>query len=372
MLMEFLYYLLACAAYIALIWGLPRVLPEETSPLLRWLHWGTSVLCLLALVVPALTRGNSTFQSLGLFCGVLLVSGLLAGIRRRLQVTGRPALATTQAVLAGLAAPVLLGLSLHSTSSDVAYTDGDYTVTVTEHVFFMDDEPGFAEVKLYRSHLWFFDEYLGHIASNRMDEKVPELKAWWQQVSAISFETSTRGEAVHQGVAVPFEVNPPYHGGDKLPQAVDTTPLPTPLAAPKTYESEADKVYTYVEEMPHLPGTVGLGPVVDAVQQRLVVSPRTEEGRLFVALTISETGDVQDVRILKGLNPAVDLTVLKAVRRLPRFEPGRQNMRPVKVSLTIPIMVLRRYSRKPYPRTPPVKPQPVDPTVPDLSDLSAS
>lgn len=370
--MEYLYCLLACAAYVTLIWGLPRVLPEEVSPLIRWLHWGISVLCLLALAVPALTRGNSTFRSLGLFCGVLLVSGLLAGIRRRLQVTSQPVLATTQAVLVGIVAPLLLGLSLDSTSSDVAYTDGDYTVTVTEHVFFMDDEPGFAEVKLYRSHLWFFDEYLGHIASNRMDEKVPELKAWWQQVSAISFETSTRGEALHQGVAVPFEVNPPYHGGDRLPQAVATTPLPTPPVAAETYVSEVDKVYTYVEEMPHLPGTVGLAPVVDAVQQRLVVSPRTEEGRLFIALTISETGDVQDVRILKGLNPTVNSIVLSAVRRLPRFEPGRQNTRPVKVSLTLPIMVLRNYPRKPYTRKHPVKPQPVDPTVPDLSSLEPS
>jgi hypothetical protein len=77
--MEYLYYLLAGAAYVALIWGLPRVLPQEASPLLRWLHWGASVLCLLALAVPALTRGSSIFRSLASFFGVLLVSGLLAG-----------------------------------------------------------------------------------------------------------------------------------------------------------------------------------------------------------------------------------------------------------------------------------------------------
>jgi TonB family protein len=349
--MDYLYWLLTCASYIALIWGLPRVLSEEAFPGLRWLHW---------------------IASLSLWCGVLLVSGLLAGIRRRLQATGRPALATTQAVLVGLVAPGLLGLSLDSASSDVAYTDGDYTVTVKEHVLFMDKGPGFAEVEIYRSHLWFFDEYLGHIASNRMDEKVSELKAWWHDVSAIAFETSTRGEALHQGVAVPFEVNPPYHGGDKLPQAVDTTPLPTPLAAPKVYESEVDKVYTYVEEMPHLPGTVGLYPVVEAVQQRLVVSPHTEEGRLFVTLTIDKTGNIQNVRIVKGLNAAVDSAVLRAVYRLPRFEPGRQNTQPVKVSLTVPILVRRNPPRNPYRRTPIVKPKPVDPTVPDLSDLAPS
>jgi len=138
----------------------------------------------------------------------------------------------------------------------------------------------------------------------------------------------------------------------------------------EAYVSESDKVYTNAEEMPHLPGAAGLAPVVEAVQCRLVVSPRTEEGRIFVKLTVGEAGDVQDVHLLKGLSTAVDSTVLGAVRRLPRFEPGRQNLRPVKARLTVPIRVLRKYPRKPYSRKPDVKPQPVDPAVPDLSDLA--
>jgi hypothetical protein len=80
--MDYLSYLLACAVYLALIWGLPRLLTEEVFPLLRWLHWGSSVLCLLALFAPVLTRGSWTFRSLSLFCAVLLVSGPLAGTRR--------------------------------------------------------------------------------------------------------------------------------------------------------------------------------------------------------------------------------------------------------------------------------------------------
>lgn len=371
--MDYLYYLLACVVYIALIWRLPRVLAEETFPLLRWLHWGSSVLCLLALIAPMLTLGSWTFRSLGLFCAVLLGSGLLAGVRRRLQVTRVPRLATTQAVLVGLAAPVLLGLSLASGSSDVAYTDGSYTVTVKEGFSFMDNDPVPAELELYRSRLLFFDQYLGHIGRQNLDETVPELKARWQAVSAISFDAdSNRGVAWQQGVAVPFGVNPPYHRGDKLPRAAEPAYRITRPASTEAYVSEPDRVYTYVEEMPHLPGTAGLEPVAQAIHRRLVVSPRTQEGRVYVRLTVSKTGDIQDVCLLKGLNAAVDSAVLTAVRHLPRLEPGRQNRRPVKVSLTVPITVLRRHPGKPYPREFYVKPPPVDPTVPDLSDLSPS
>ena len=60
----------------------------------------------------------------------------------------------------------------------------------------------------------------------------------------------------------------------------------------EAYVSEPDKVYTNAEEMPHLPGTAGLAPIAEAVQRRLVVSPRTEEGRVFVKLTVGKAGDV--------------------------------------------------------------------------------
>jgi TonB family protein len=373
--MDYLYWLLLCAFYLALIWGLPHVLPEETFPGLRWLHWGASVLCLLAVVAPALTRGDWTFRSFSLWCAVLLVSGLLAGTRRRLRATGQPALATTQAVLVGLIAPALLVFFClgQNTPSKEAYNDGHYSVTVEERFSFMDNDPESPDVQFYRSRLGIFDECLGRIVSNSVAiEQASDLRRWWQGVSAVSFEAdSSRGVAWHDGTAVPFSVSPPYHGGNHTLHTAAPAPLPTPLAAPKVYESGADKVYTYVEEMPHLPGTVGSYPVVEAIQRRLVLSPRTEEGRVFVTINISETGTIQNVYLVKGLNAAVDSAVIKAVYRLPRFEPGRQNSQPVKVSLTVPVSVRRHYPRNPYRRTPRTKPKPINPSVPDLSDLSA-
>jgi hypothetical protein len=191
-------------------------------------------------------------------------------------VTRVPILATTQAVLVGLAAPMLLRLSLDSTSSEVAYTDGSYTVKVKEGFSWMDNDPVPAELELYRSRLLFFDQYLGHIGRDNLYEPLPALKARWHAVSAISFDAaSNRGVAWQQGVAVPFGVNPPYHRGEKLPRAAEPAhriTRPTPVEA---YISEPDRVYTYVEEMPHLPGTVGLEPVAQAIHRRLVVPPRT-------------------------------------------------------------------------------------------------
>jgi TonB family protein len=67
------------------------------------------------------------------------------------------------------------------------------------------------------------------------------------------------------------------------------------------------KVYTYVEQMPQLPG------VVDA------------------------DGTVQQAKIAKGLSPAFDAAVVAAVKQLPRFEPGKQAGQAVAVVFTLPV-----------------------------------
>jgi|GEM_PF-5340967 len=79
--MDFLlFWLLSSGSYVALVGGLARWLPARAHPLLRGLHWLSTGLGLLAGGVPLLTLGHWTFQSVPLFCGLVLASGLLAGV----------------------------------------------------------------------------------------------------------------------------------------------------------------------------------------------------------------------------------------------------------------------------------------------------
>lgn len=99
------------------------------------------------------------------------------------------------------------------------------------------------------------------------------------------------------------------------------------------------KVYTYVEQMPQLPGGGGNPAIVAAVQQRLVVPADAQEGRVFASFTVGPQGAVTDARIVKGLGPSTDAAVLAAVGKLPTFVPGKQNGRVVSVSYTVPVSI---------------------------------
>ena len=60
-------------------------------------------------------------------------------------------------------------------------------------------------------------------------------------------------------------------------------------------------------------------------------------GRVFASFTVGTDGWVRDVRIVKSLHPLFDAEVLRVIRALPRFEPGRQRGKPVAVSWTMPV-----------------------------------
>ena len=96
-----------------------------------------------------------------------------------------------------------------------------------------------------------------------------------------------------------------------------------------------------VELMPSFRGG-GTRDVVRYIQQR-IVWPRRKgkmvlaQGRVFASFTVGTNGRVRDVKIVKRLHPLFDAEVLRVVRALPAFKPGRQAGEPVAVSFTVPI-----------------------------------
>ena len=104
---------------------------------------------------------------------------------------------------------------------------------------------------------------------------------------------------------------------------------------------ETNKVYTYVEQMPALPGGGGMGAIVSAIQKNVrypAVDLRNQvEGRVFASFTVDENGDISDVKIVKGLSSTIDAETIRSIKALPKFIPGKQNGRSVKVSFTVPV-----------------------------------
>jgi len=91
--------------------------------------------------------------------------------------------------------------------------------------------------------------------------------------------------------------------------------------------------------MPEFPGGVNaLNEFISgSIQYPSSASEKGIYGRVMVNFIISKTGKVTDVKLSRGVDPALDEEALRVVNSLPDWNPGMQNGEPVEVAYTVPV-----------------------------------
>ena len=78
------------------------------------------------------------------------------------------------------------------------------------------------------------------------------------------------------------------------------------------------------------------------VNSRLVYPEIAKEngvqGRVTLAFTVEADGRVTNVKVLRGVDPALDAEAVRVVKSSPKWKPGRQRDRAVKVTYTFPVI----------------------------------
>ena len=102
-----------------------------------------------------------------------------------------------------------------------------------------------------------------------------------------------------------------------------------------------DKVYNIamVEQKPEFPGGEAsmYKWLSDHINYPVAAAEEGVQGRVVVEFVVSKTGNVENVRVLRGRHPALDKEATRLVKSMPKWQPGRNNGQPVKVTYTLPI-----------------------------------
>ena len=103
-------------------------------------------------------------------------------------------------------------------------------------------------------------------------------------------------------------------------------------------ESEPEPFFV-VEEPPMYPGgdEALLRYIGDHVVYPDVARENNIQGRVIIKFCVTPSGGVDQISILKGVDPELDAEVVRVVKTLPRFKPGKQGGKPVSVWYTVPI-----------------------------------
>ena len=61
------------------------------------------------------------------------------------------------------------------------------------------------------------------------------------------------------------------------------------------------------------------------------------QGRVYCSFVIEKNGQLNELRISKGVSPILDLEALRVISLLPKFEPSTREGEPVRIQYTVPI-----------------------------------
>lgn len=105
-------------------------------------------------------------------------------------------------------------------------------------------------------------------------------------------------------------------------------------------EAEEEEVFFIVEDMPSFNGQ-GMDGFRTYIAQNLrypeIAAENGISGRVFVQFAVNSKGYVVDAKVVRGVDPALDKEALRVVNSSPKWAPGKQRGKPVKVQFTFPI-----------------------------------
>ena len=113
--------------------------------------------------------------------------------------------------------------------------------------------------------------------------------------------------------------------------------------APKEAEVTEDnsiKDFASIEIQPEFPGG-GNAAFGRYIQKNFVYSPMAREqglsGKVIVSFVVEKDGNLTDIKVLRDLGLGTGEEAVRVLKKSPKWKPGIQNGRPVRVAYSIPI-----------------------------------
>lgn len=106
-----------------------------------------------------------------------------------------------------------------------------------------------------------------------------------------------------------------------------------------TVKDDGTPVFTVVEDMPQFQGgdEGRINFLTDNIRYPQMAKEEGIQGTVYVTFVIDENGKVTHAEILRGIGGGCDEEALRVVRLMPRWKPGKQSGRNVRVQFNMPI-----------------------------------
>ena len=107
-----------------------------------------------------------------------------------------------------------------------------------------------------------------------------------------------------------------------------------------TVKVDSDYLFIEYEIMPEFPG--GTEKLMAFIKENLRYPEKAKaahiEGRSIAEFVVEKDGSIVEPKVVKSLSPECDEEALRIVGLMPKWKPGNQRGKPVRVKMTVPFI----------------------------------
>lgn len=104
-------------------------------------------------------------------------------------------------------------------------------------------------------------------------------------------------------------------------------------------EVKEEKVFEIVEQPPSFPG--GESAMYEWLSKNInypvIAQENNIQGRVTCLFVVGRNGEIEDVKVVRGVDPSLDKEAIRVIKSMPKWIPGRQGGNAVKVRYTLPV-----------------------------------
>ncbi len=112
---------------------------------------------------------------------------------------------------------------------------------------------------------------------------------------------------------------------------------------PQVVEEEEpveEEIFDVVEEMPEFPG--GMAALMQYLGKNIKYPTIAQEtgiqGRVIVQFVVNRDGSIVDAKVVRSVDPYLDKEAIRVISSMPKWKPGKQRNKAVRVKYTLPVM----------------------------------
>ncbi len=113
-----------------------------------------------------------------------------------------------------------------------------------------------------------------------------------------------------------------------------------PPPPPKPKEEATEEIFVVVEEMPEFPGgqSALMKYLSENIRYPVIAQENGIQGRVICSFVVERDGSITDVQVVRGVDPSLDKEAVRVIQSMPKWKPGKQRGKPVRVRFTLPIV----------------------------------